>query len=802
MIKTRWRKVLVDLWSNKTRTTLVVLSIAVGVFAVGFVANTFIIVLGNMAADYQAANAHSSFIVVNSTFDDAFIKSLQLVKGVGQIEGRSAMQGRVKASDGKKGTLLVTAYQDFSNQKMDIIRPNTPTGKGTLKPLADKEIYLERSSQNALNVKPGDTLPVELEDGTIRNLIVADFVFDITSAPYIFTNMATGYVNPTTMEWLGGTREFNTVYIVVSEDKMNEDHVKAVTSEVSDKIEKDGKRVLFKLVMRPGRHWATDITQALGMLMGFLGSLAVFLSGFLVINTISALLTQHVRQIGIMKTIGGRTGQLVVMYIVMVLCFGILALIPAVPLSSILGYMVAKPIAGLLNFNVGEFTIPPLSLTLQISVALIIPVLSALVPVSNGMRISIREAISDYGIGQGSLGRSIIDRILDNIHGLSRPLLISLRNTFRRKGRLVLTLSTLSLAGAIFIGVFNVRSGITAAIDKTMGYFLSDVNVSFDRPHRIQLVEPIAKSVPGVVSVEGWGMVSAQVLSEDKQASTDVYIIAPPAKSKLVQSVMSRGRWILPEDERALAIGNSMTKLRPDLKPDDNVILKINGQESTWKIVGEYQMAGNMMTPLLYTNYEALSEETHQMDQFASLRIVTDMHDLATQNRVIKDLEAKFQKAGIRIESMDAGEQLKAQQKTSIDVLILLLLVMAMLIAIVGGLGLAGTMSMNVLERTREIGVMRSTGAADGMILQLVVVEGMLIGMVSWLFGIVLAFPITMVLDNVVGSALVNTPLKMVISVEGFVLWLVFVLVLSAMASALPAHNASRLTIREILAYE
>jgi putative ABC transport system permease protein len=801
-MSTQWRKVLVDLWSNKTRTILVVLSIAVGVFAVGFVTDTFIIILGNMNADYESANAHSSFIVADSRFDDAFIKSLGQVKGVGEIEGRSALQGRIGVGEGKKATLLVTAYQDFTNQKMDIIRPNTINGKGTLPPLADKEIYLERSSQSALNLKPGDILPVELEDGTIRDLKVADFVYDITSAPFIFANMATGYVNPTTMEWLGGKRDFNTVYIVVDKNKMDEDYVKKVTSDVSDKIEKDGREVLFKLVMRPGRHWATDITQALAMLMGFLGSLAVLLSAFLVINTISALLTQHVRQIGIMKAIGGRTNQLIAMYVLMVLCFGILALIPAVPLSAILGYMTAKPIAGLLNFNVGEFTIPPVSIVLQISVALLFPMLAALVPVLNGVRVSIREAVSDYGIGQGTLGRSFIDRLLEKIHGVSRPLLISLRNTFRRKGRLALTLFTLTLGGAIFIGVFNVRSAITVAVDKTMGYFLSDVNVSFDKPHRIQQLEPITMSVPGVKSVEGWGFASAQLLSADKQTGTDIYVIAPPAKSKLVQSVMTRGRWVAPEDDRALVIGNSMAKLRPDLNPGDDVILKINGQESTWKIVGEYQMAGNMMAPLLYANYEALANETHQMDQFSSLRIVTDKHDLATQDRVIKDLEAKFEKAGIRVESMDAGEQLKEQQRTSIDVLILFLLVMAILIAIVGGLGLAGTMSMNVMERTREIGVMRSTGAADGMILQLVIVEGMLIGMISWVLGIILAFPITMILDNVVGSALVNSPLKMVLSLEGFIIWLVFVLVLSSLASALPARNASRLTIREILAYE
>ena len=131
-----------------------------------------------------------------------------------------------------------------------------------------------------------------------------------------------------------------------------------------------------------------------------------------------------------------------------------------------------------------------------------------------------------------------------------------------------------------------------------------------------------------------------------------------------------------------------------------------------------------------------------------------------------------------------------------------MLLVMAVLLAVVGGLGLMGTMSINVLERTREIGVMRAIGASNGAILRIVMVEGVMIGAVSWLLAFVLALPFSVLLSNLVGQAFVRSALNFSFSLTGALLWLGVVTALAALASCLPAWNASRVTVRDVLAYE
>jgi putative ABC transport system permease protein len=154
------------------------------------------------------------------------------------------------------------------------------------------------------------------------------------------------------------------------------------------------------------------------------------------------------------------------------------------------------------------------------------------------------------------------------------------------------------------------------------------------------------------------------------------------------------------------------------------------------------------------------------------------------------------------VASIQTGTQVRQQQAVATNVLIVFMLMMSALIALVGGLGLMGTMGMNVLERTREIGVMRAIGASDRAVTRLVLVEGMLIGVISWALAILLAIPISIALSNIVGLAFLTVPMQAAFSLDGYLIWLALVLSLSALASLLPARRASRLTVREVLAYE
>lgn len=141
-------------------------------------------------------------------------------------------------------------------------------------------------------------------------------------------------------------------------------------------------------------------------------------------------------------------------------------------------------------------------------------------------------------------------------------------------------------------------------------------------------------------------------------------------------------------------------------------------------------------------------------------------------------------------------------QAEQVNIVVVVLTAMSLLILLVGGLGLAGTMSMNVMERTREIGVMRAVGAADGMVIRIVIVEGLLMAILSWIPAVVLAWPVGLTLGRMAGRELVNGPLSYVYSVTGVVIWLLLVLSIAVLASYGPALKASRLAVQDVLAYE
>ncbi len=209
-----------------------------------------------------------------------------------------------------------------------------------------------------------------------------------------------------------------------------------------------------------------------------------------------------------------------------------------------------------------------------------------------------------------------------------------------------------------------------------------------------------------------------------------------------------------------------------------------------------------MNPPLLYTNYEYLSRVIRKPGQVYSLRILTNQHDMLSQRRVSDQIQALYKANGIQVSSTQLGAEWIRDQKAQTDILVYFMLTMAVMIAIVGGLGLMGTMSINVLERTREIGVMRAVGASNLDIQGIVIVEGMVVGLISWAVSIVLAIPITAILCFGVGLAIMTSPLPTVYGTAGVIAWLIFTLVLATIASALPARRASQLTVRDTLAYE
>ncbi|MBK9926246.1 MAG: FtsX-like permease family protein [Anaerolineales bacterium] len=792
----RWKKIWADFWENKSRTFLTIMMIAVGVFAVGLNSNTGLYMTESMDTDYLSAHPSEAQIYAGPLTDDS-VRIAREVPGVDAVEGRSSTSANVIRENEKNISIQFTALDDPAALTVNQIKP--AKGETSIPPLGNKQVLIDASAAS-MGYKPGDIIHVELSDGKQRDLVFAGYIHDVTGFPYTFTETINAFVTPDTLEWLGGSSSFDVLQISVAEKPTDQEHVTKIAQAVADRLERAGSTVYFVSVYQPGHHFAWNISKGVFFILGVLGYMTVLLSGVLIVNTITALMTQQTRQIGIMKAVGGGNSQVFAMYLVLILSFGIAALIIAIPLANLAAKANGGAMATWLNFYTIPYKSYPSTIVQQFIVALVVPLLAAIVPVWNSVRITVREAVSDYGIGSNN--NPNVKPVSKAAVWIPRPIRLSLRNAVRRKARLALTLSTLVLAGAIFIGVYNLWASFDQVMRDIQGYFMADINLSFGRYYRFDKVADLAESIPGVSSVEGWTEYSGTLISDEEKEGTQILLVAPPSTSTLIDPIITAGRWLTTGDENAIVIGNHLLAIFPDLQIGDWLTIKIDGKETKWHIVGFYSITGNVSPPLLYVNYEYLSRLVGAPGQVYSLRVLTEQHNAIAQKAVNDQLLALYKSHGIQVGSTQLGEDFIQSQKSQTDVLVYFMLVMASLIAVVGGLGLMGTMSINVLERTREIGVMRAVGASNGDIQGIVIVEGMVIGLISWIMSIFLSIPITNVLCYGVGVSIMTSPMPAVYGVSGIIAWLVFMLILAAISSAIPARRASRLTVRDTLAYE
>jgi putative ABC transport system permease protein len=185
-----------------------------------------------------------------------------------------------------------------------------------------------------------------------------------------------------------------------------------------------------------------------------------------------------------------------------------------------------------------------------------------------------------------------------------------------------------------------------------------------------------------------------------------------------------------------------------------------------------------------------------------SLRLALDQTDEDSLDTVKASLDRSLEQQGMRARSSSTTSQTRFVFDEHMVMIYAFFIVMAVIVGAVGGLGLMTTMSLNVLERRREMGVLRAIGATPRIVWVMVIAEGLVIGVLSWVIAAVLAWPVSKVVGDTFVRALFRGGLDFSFEFSGLVIWLLVSIALSAVASFVPAWRASRTTVREALAYE
>jgi putative ABC transport system permease protein len=429
-------------------------------------------------------------------------------------------------------------------------------------------------------------------------------------------------------------------------------------------------------------------------------------------------------------------------------------------------------------------------------------------PVWRGSQITVREAISDYGISANNFGGSAIDTLVARIRGLNRPLLLSLRNTFRRRARTILTIATLAVGGATFMSAIFVGDSWYRTIEKSFEARHYDMEVRFSQPYPSDQVGKLVSAVPGVDKVETWAQLLTVRERADGKDGERFNVTGLPPTSDMLAFPVIEGRWLQPGDTNAVVINHELL-LDPEanIKLGDHLVLRFGDKTSEWEVVGVVREVGAPRRGLgiaaaAYVPLDYLEKVSGIQGMTTNVRVRTSGHDDAFVTGVSQKLEQEFDAANMRRITIQLSTERKHVLEEHLVVIVAVLLVLAGLVAAVGGLGLASSMSINVMERAREIGVLRAIGASTWAIMQMVISEGLIIGLLSWVLAIVLAIPLSNVVGDFAGQIFIRAPLDHVYPLYAMAEWLGLALAISVVASAFPARSAARLTVREALAYE
>jgi putative ABC transport system permease protein len=784
---------------------LVVLAIALGISAFAAVMSSYTILTRELDLGYLATNPASAVLRLDS-IDDETVKAILQNPEVSDAEPRRTIRGQIKAGPVQWRNLMLFVVQDYGNIRVSTLVPE----RGAWPP-ANGEILIERDAFQVAKVSIGDAVTVKTTDGVEQPLVVSGSVHDVGQAQARMENIVYGYINLATLVQLGEEPKLDQLNILVAQNRFDENHIRRVVADVEQVIKSRGHEVLRVDIPAPGKHPHSDLTGILLLSMSSFGLFVLVLSGILVINLLTAMMASQVRQIGVMKAIGGTRWQIARIYFGQALFLGIAAVIVSVPLGILGSRALCRYMAMFLNFDINSFAVPSWVYLLVAVVGLAAPLIAAAHPVWSGTAAPVRVALSDFGLSQTTFGASAFDRALTRIGGTLSLVAIAIRNSFRRRVRLVLTLLTLTAGGLFFLAALNVRASLVHTLDRMFAARKFDLMIGLANPYELEKIQRAISKTPGITRAEGWFITEASVANpnpptQDPQTSglhgggSDVNrftVVALPADTQLLDLEIIEGRNLAPDDTDAIVVNNALAG-KEKMRVGETVVLRMGPAETTWRVVG---LARESFSPAVAYIPLSFIQQRHP-GMVNNLRLSLDNSDPDSIDSVKGDLDRNLEQEGVRAR----GSATKAESRFGFDqhmlMIYVFLIVMSAIIGGVGGLGLMTTMSLNVFERRREMGVMRALGATPRTVWLMIVAEGIVIGLLSWAIAALLAWPIGKVLGDFITKVLFRSGLDFTFEPLGVVIWIVVSIGLSATASFLPAWKASRVTVREALAYE
>lgn len=789
MFNTSTKKVIRDLLQEKRRTFTVLLAMVLGVFAVAMMSTSKSLLDNNLTDNFLRTNPASFSLFVNN-IDESVLKTLSDMDEIDGLTTRQSIWVRMKKDDGTFLPILLYVVDDVADPQI-----NTYTlDEGTF-PQAKTQLVIERTGKKLEYLYAGQTLELHFPGYTQENFTLSGFTHDAGIAPSWMEGYLYAYISASSLPATYRAKFATEIKCTVSKDKLNRKHIESIAKHAEFNLEQKGLPVLNSEIHEPGVHMHQKQMNALMFLILNFGVLVLILSCFLIINMISAIMAKEIKQIAIMKSTGASTFQIARIYISTTLLMSIASIITGMPLGIAAGKAFARFNASMLNFELFNTSTEPLVILIIIITGVFLPLFMSFFPIIKSSRISVQQALNDTGI-EGITGQNHLFSAMGR--WFSGSFVLALKNAFRRKTRLALTVFSLAIGGAIFITAFNIRQSTQNSINRVFDEQPQDILYTFTQAYSKAQFDNVLSAYE--IDYELGFKSSGSFIKKNGLNSNAFSVTAIAQSGSLIVPVITEGRWI-EENKNEVVINQILLKENPEVKIGDKVLLSIKGKNEEYTLVG---MCKEMFTPgglfMLNTDYSAHIGAERNVGNILLVDAKTEMQkELATLNI---NIENAFKEKQLFIINSLTKSAYKTAVVEHLLIIMAMLLSMTFLVVIVGGMGMATSMNINVSERIRELGILRAIGIFKKDLRMMVMTESVTMGVLSWLIAILVSIPLSWFLGNQFFTIFFESSMQLAISHSGILLWLLIAVLIGSISSILPANRVIKRQITDALNYE
>lgn len=468
MIRTRLLKIFRDSLSQKTRTFFVIFSIFVGVLGTVVLSTMGQMLARQIEGDLAPDEMAMLRVYVTSEADGPIdngevFAAIRDEPSVTDVEGQAAYEvaWRLPEDTVFQAGDLFAYSQPFSLTDIEPLR--LLDGRF---PLPERgEVMIEQRTAEMQGLSIGDSIVFAQNTGLQISLEVVGVAFQ----PYLYFGDKSlddnFYVTYRDGQNLLGYDGFSSMYIRFTDFNAARSESLDVRKVINDDTPYN---ISFHLIDNPVDNAMLVGARRFRNVLMILAVISTLVASLLVANIVNMIVTEQREQIGTMKALGAVRSDIYFIYLGMILIFGFLATVPALVIGVPIGRFAAGEVAPLANTILTDTSVPLQPIILALFMGLIVPVLAAIVPVLNGTRVSILDAINDRGI-ETNFGHGVLPHL---VRVAPTPMLLtqSLNNFLRRRTRLVLTFTSLALASAAFMGMyatfFSLNSVLTDIRDR------------------------------------------------------------------------------------------------------------------------------------------------------------------------------------------------------------------------------------------------------------------------------------------------------------------------------------------------